>query len=287
VKQSNYWLLPSGKALLILTVIVSLGGCSALLTNYSPQKRQGTASSLVDYLYPNGEIPPGLASRIPHIKVPIRLGIAFVPGHSNGGYILTESHKQLLLEKVKRSFANRPIIQSIKIIPSHYIARRGGFANLSQLGGLYGVDQIALVSYDQAGTIHANPLSITYWTIVGAYIIPGNSHNIQTFVDTAVFDVKSKKLLMRAAGQNKVRRVSTMVHRRALYRKASQTGFVGATERMIANLDSELYRFKSRLRQGSKEVVVEYRPGFSGSADALLILISIMGLVIALRAKNA
>lgn len=264
------------KTVITCSILILMSSCSAFWNGYQHQKRQGSASSLVEYLYPDGRIPPGMAERIPNIKIPMRLGIAFVPSHSHNAFVLTESHKQLLLEKVKKEFIKRPDIQSIHIMPSHYLVRKGGFNDLRRVAAIYGVDQVALISHDQAGFIHENPLSLTYWTIVGAYIIPGNSHDIQTFVDTAVIDVKTTKLIMRAAGNHKLKRASTVVHLKAKFRQAGQQGFVHAVDNMIGNLNIALDEFKVRLRQGSKEAKISYRPGFSGSTDTVFLLLTVL-----------
>ena len=50
------------------------------------QGRQGSSSSLVDFLYPDGSVPPEPARELPYLELPISVGIAFVPG--NSGYAL-------------------------------------------------------------------------------------------------------------------------------------------------------------------------------------------------------
>jgi len=63
---------------------------------------------------------------------------------------------------------------------------------------------MALVSYDHVTQSLENNAALLYWTIVGMYLTPGNENTIQTFVDTAVCDIKSKKMLFRAPGINKL-----------------------------------------------------------------------------------
>lgn len=271
--------------IIALFSFTSLSACSVLWKDYAEQRRQGNSSSLVEYLYPEGRIPPGMAKRIPHITVPIRLGIAFVPGGTRNRLSISSARKQLLLRRVKDSFSKRPIIQDIKIIPDHYLMRKGGFSDLNRVAALFGVDQIALISYDQIGSTRENPLALTYWTIVGAFIVPGNSHEVRTLVDMGVFDVRSRKLILRAAGQHRVRRISTLVNRRERYRRTSVLGFTNATDDMIKTLDIELASFKDRIRRGSKEVKISYRRGYSGSYDSLMLLftLSIVGLLVLRR----
>ena len=59
---------------------------------------------------------------------------------------------------------------------------------------------MALVSYDQVANTSEKTSSLLYWTIVGAYVVKGNKNDVQTFVDTAVFDMATRKLLFRAPG---------------------------------------------------------------------------------------
>jgi len=53
-----------------------LSGCSTLW-DWSGGTRNGTSSSLVDYLYPDGAIPPDVQDSIPYLKLPLRVGLAF------------------------------------------------------------------------------------------------------------------------------------------------------------------------------------------------------------------
>src|SRR5688572_6115741 len=65
----------------MLLLAMSLSGCTALdrLTctpNCGAQTR--ASSSLVDFLYPEGASPPA-ANSIPELRVPLRVGLAFLP----------------------------------------------------------------------------------------------------------------------------------------------------------------------------------------------------------------
>ena len=54
---------------LISTILITLSitGCSSLW-NFSGETRSGVSSSLVDYLYPAGEVPPDTSEMIPHLQ---------------------------------------------------------------------------------------------------------------------------------------------------------------------------------------------------------------------------
>mgnify|MGYP007098394522 CR=1 FL=1 len=83
-----------------LAALLFLTGCSTMW-NWSGGARNGTSSSLVDYLYPDGQIPPGVDETVPYLELPLRVGIAFVPGQSAARGALSEATKMRLLEKVK------------------------------------------------------------------------------------------------------------------------------------------------------------------------------------------
>ncbi len=254
-------------------VLVALGasGCATLVNDssvdspaFAQKQRTGSASSLVEYLYPRGEFPPGRGEHSPLITVPVRVGVAFVPATRQSDFSLTSVHKQALLQRMKQSFRDIPVIQDIRIIPEQALTPRGGIQDLRRVANQHGVDLMALVSYDQIGSVHDNPLSLTYWTIVGAFILPGNTHEVQTVVDTGVFDVRTSKLIIKAAGQDKLQELSPGVVVRAHFRQASERSFESATDKMINNLRQELSLLQQRLRQNSHEVDLDYAPGYQG-----------------------
>lgn len=236
--------------------------------------RKGVSSSLVDYLYPEGEVPPANDQNVPNLQLPLRVGLAFVPSYSNNVEGLSEANKSILLEKVKASFSKRDYISEITVIPDTYLRSRKGFKTVDQVSRLYGLDVIALVSYDQVAHVDDTKSSILYWTVVGAYLVKGSTNDVQTFVDTAIFDVKTHKLLFRAPGINKVEGSSTLVNSPEHVRKAREESFSLAMADMTTNLESELEVFKERIKT-DKSVTVTHRDGYGGggSFDIALILL--------------
>lgn len=96
-------------------------------------------------------------------------------------------------------------------MPSVYLEPGGGFANMDRVAALLGLDVIALVSFDQVQNAGAKGSSLLYWTGVGAYMVEGDQYDILTAVETSVFDIKSRKLLMRAGGLSNLKGTATMV----------------------------------------------------------------------------
>ena len=271
---------------LISTTLVMLliAGCSSLW-NFG-DSRSGVSSSLVDYLYPAGEVPPDTQDTIPYLKLPLRVGIAFVPGQSGRGAI-SEATKMQLLETVKAQFTDRDYIEHIEVIPDTYLGSSKGINGMQQVARLYGVDVMALVSYDQVAVSEDNPSSFLYWTIVGSYVIKATSNEVQTFVDTAVLDVSTARLLFRAPGLNKTSDRSTLVESGEIVRKAKDSSFSAAMDAMTQNLTIELDQFQERVQEDPQVARTEWKSGSGGGgALGLWVLLAFTGLS-ACRARRA
>src|SRR4051812_12062847 len=90
--------------LVLVVASLAFGGCATTAHN---------GSSIADYLYPNPDDMP--APTVPVLKVPLRLGIAFVPDHSKtasrtirvwspGSAALIEYQKAMLMREVAEHF---------------------------------------------------------------------------------------------------------------------------------------------------------------------------------------
>jgi rhombotail lipoprotein len=268
--------------LLTLVTVLTLSGCVGQQTRIS--------SSVVDYLYPE-QSKTRIEPSIPQLKVPLKAGIAFVPQRSGrraglglwathvGGGSLTEALKADLLDRVARNFTQYEFVSDIEIVPSSYLRPGGGFANLDQIRSLYGIDVIALVSYDQVQFTDEGLLSLTYWTLIGAYIVSGEKNDTSTLMDTAVYDIASRKLLFRAPGSNNLQGRSTPVNLSEELRVDSRKSFEIATEDMINNLDRELTKFREKIKADPAKASVVYREGYAGGGGlGLFELLSLFAL---------
>ena len=255
------------KKLKLFTVLVAAIMLTACTTAWHDlggnSSRSGVSSSLVDYLYPRGEEPPPFDETVPQLNLPLRVGLAFVPSSKRNTEGLSEAHKLLLLSRVKTAFKDREFIKSISIIPDTYLRSAKGFKSIDQIARIYGLDSIALVSYDQVSHTEDTKASILYWTIVGAYFIKGSVNDVQTFVDTSVFDVKTHKLLFRAPGVHESRGSDTLVNTIEETRKRRAESFDMAMEDMTQNLNDEMNVFVERVKT-EKVATVVHRPGYSG-----------------------
>jgi len=175
------------------------------------------------------------------------------------------------MEQIKAAFAQRDYIKEIVLIPSTYLNGGKGFQTLDQVARLHGVEVMALVSYDQVSNLTDTKAALLYWTIAGAYIIKGNKNEVQTFVDTEVFDMGTHKLLFRAPGISRVSDTTTLVDAQANVSKNSGKGFELAVADMNINLAAELDRFKERVKN-EKIAQVTHTGGGSMDLAALLLL---------------
>ncbi len=246
---------------LAVLLIISLCGCATSLRSRETKQ----SASIVDYLYPKATEAPKLEIGMTTIRPPVRVGIAFVPTDARA-YGLPETEKIKLLERVKAAFTGHDYIGTIEIIPSQYLQRNGGFANMEQVARTFGVDIMAMLSYDQVQFTDSNSLSLLYWTIVGAYVVNGNQYDVNTMIDVAVFDVASRKLLFRAPGTSQIQGGGNWANFSERARAAQIEGYNKAVEQLVPQLQKELDSFRERIKTAAA-FKVEARPGYRGGGS--------------------
>jgi rhombotail lipoprotein len=253
-------------ALIIASVIIA--GC-ATSGHYS--------SSIVQYLYPE-QSEPVESPEIPVLSLPLKVGIAFVPGarenrirygpaNLSNASALNEKEKILLMQEVSNHFKKYEFVKSIDLIPSAYLKPKGSFANLDQIRTMFGVDVIALLSYDQSQFVDEGFSTISYWTIVGAYMIKGEKNDTNTMLDAAVFDIRSRKMLFRAPGLGHIKSKATPVNLSEQIRLDSIESFREASKDLIINLDEQLEVFRNKIKESPKEFKVIHKPGYTGGGS--------------------
>lgn len=98
----------------------------------------------------------------------------------------------------------------------------------------------SLSSPDQVQFTDTGLLSLTYWTLVGAYVVKGEKNDTQTMLDAAVYDIRSRKLLFRAPGISRVKNSATPVNLTEKLRLDRDEGFRLAAAELVTNLHREL-----------------------------------------------
>jgi rhombotail lipoprotein len=249
-----------------------IGGCAISSKHYS--------SSVVQYLYPEQKDPIE-TPEVPLLSLPASAGIAFVPDTAGTHYNLTEADKSALMKEVADHFKQYDFLKSIELIPSAYLVPKGGFANLDQIRTMFGIDLVALISYDQAQFTDEGLASITYWTLVGAYVVPGEKNDTHTMLDAVVYDIQSRKMLFRAPGTSHIKSRATPVNLTEQLRIDSREGFREASQDMIVNLDQQLQLFKVKVKESPQDFKVVHKPGYTGggSLDALsaILIVAFVG----------
>ncbi|MGX5175335.1 rhombotarget lipoprotein [Aliikangiella sp. IMCC44653] len=272
------------KLLISSLLLVLLTGC---MSNHT---QRGASSNLVEYLYPNGQVISHHQDQMPLLKLPLKVGIAFIPETSHyASGVLTEFEKHALLEQVASRFRDDKSVKSIQIVPELYLKQGKGFVTIEQVAALHNVDVMALVSYDHVASHELRTSSLAYWTIVGAYFVKGESTEFQTFVDTAVFDVKTRKLLFRAPGMHADSRNHSAVGFEKGNREMRVNSFKLASQQMAQNLTLELEKFKQKVKQG-QEVKVEYDKSYyrsGGGSFGVLSSLLLIGFVFKSKKQKA
>lgn len=268
----------------VLTGIAALmlSGCSALnalLVDQEGPRQTHNSSSLVEFLYPNGRLPPA-ENQIPELRVPLRVGLAFLP--SNNGEGPTAAQRDELLERIRQRFANKKFVTEIVTIPDYYLRSARGFEGLQGVQRLYTVDIMALVSYDQVEHLDDNQWSLGYLTIVGAYVLKGSHHDVATLVDLAVVDPVTQSLILRAGGTDTRNRNTTLVDQARDARESTVASFDTATTQMIDNFDLALTKFEADVRAGKANVRVARREsgGHGGGGGGSFGMLSLAGLLL-------
>lgn len=251
----------------LLPFVILIGGCATGSTKHS--------TSAVNFLYPDKKIPVATQG-IPVLNLPLSVGIAFVPGEGGGHYgkgllnttglqdsesfRFTEKKKKELMQEVADHFKQYSFIKEIKIISSSYLKPGGSFANLDRVRSVYGVDIIALMSFDQTQFTDEGFASLAYWTLIGVLVVPGEKNDTHTMVDTVVYDIKSRKLLFRAPGLSNIKGNSTPGNLTKNLRADSEKGIESAAKDMVNNLDAQLALFRERVKENPDEFKVVEKP---------------------------
>jgi rhombotail lipoprotein len=163
-------------------------------------------------------------------------------------------------------------------IPTQYLRPGGGFPNLEQVGTMFGVDVIVVLSYDQAQFTDQHQLAaLSYWTLVGAYVVPAERNTTHTMIDAAVYHLPSHKMLFRAPGISRVQRHSTPVDLVVALREDEHQGFTTASDDLTVNLKQQLDVFREKARKAPDEYKVVAKTGYDlkavGELDGVTLML--------------
>jgi rhombotail lipoprotein len=237
-----------------------LTGCTDLSCVSNCHRHAQNSTSLVDFLYPDGSAPP-TQNTAPELHLPLHVGLAFLPSSDSD----TErgpnaAQREALLEEIRNRFLSRKFVADIVMIPDYYLQGKKGFEGLRGVQSLYGVDTMALVSYDQVAHEDDNNWSLGYLTIVGAYVLKGTRHDVSTLVDLAIIDPGTRSLILRAGGSDTRQGSSTLIRKNIQMRESAADSYTAATQQMIEHFDAALTKMEGDVREGRASVKVVSNP---------------------------
>jgi rhombotail lipoprotein len=278
---------------------ILLGACASSSTT-----RQST--SVVRFLHPDRAVRAD-TSGIPVLRLPLRIGIAFVPEptsddrHHSGhfrqlaGDAIPESKRIELMKSVTDHFRKQPFIKSVEHIPTAYLAPGGGYENLDQLRQMFDIDVMVLLAYDQVQFTSETKAAITYLTLLGAYVIEGEKNDTRTLMDAVVVDIASRRVLFRAPGTSLVKAHASPIDLPAAQLTDRRKGFEFATIDLRQNLDASLAAFKEKVREAPPEELQVVRTAEfdrraaasgAGSADVVLLVLGTLAAIAACRRRT-
>jgi rhombotail lipoprotein len=253
-------------AALLLASLALLSGCETALQERD-EKRQG--ASVMQYLFPGDDTGASMApAELATLRVPLRIGVAFVPSDALRSIGATEAQQQQMLAQVVGAFERYPFVGELKPIPTTYLRSSGGLTDLERAATVFGVDVVALLSYDQVQFTEKTRSSVWYWTLIGAYLAQGDQYDIHTLIEATVIDVKSRRLLFRAAGTSVQKGGATASNVAETTRAARTSGFQAALDQMVPQLQASLEAFRAKARSGSQAgVKLDLPPGYDPAAS--------------------
>jgi rhombotail lipoprotein len=245
------------RALSLIPLFVFIASC----TKAPPQLYTNYKTSMIRFLGSDENTVKIQEAMEPTITVPLKVGFAFAPSLDYGqGF--PEKERMNLMQEIASQFKEYKFVESIELIPSLYLEEGGGFSNLDKLRQLFEIDVIMLLSYDQSQFQDTGAWSITYWTIIGAYIVRGEKNDTHTLMDAALFHIPSRKMLFRASGTNHIKNSATPINLSEQAREDSLNGFRQASIDLTNNLQVKLYYFRKAIRSSSRKFKLNLKPGY-------------------------
>lgn len=233
--------------ILVTTVLVLLtAGCTPVY------ERRKTASLTMSPLAPAA--PAEGAAAVPpqeiRIKTPMRVGLAFapLPEKSGSSRDITAQLKQDLLEKVRSAFVGLSFVEAIEVVPTTYLKEGSEFESLVAASQAFNLDAVALITYDQEQFSDPTNWSLLYWTIIGL-LVPGEKNETRTLLEATVVAVQPRVLLLHAVGSDKSMGRSTPINVAPGLREDAEESFERATERLIADLRTQLDKSQAALKE--------------------------------------
>ncbi|MFH1027848.1 MAG: rhombotarget lipoprotein [Pseudomonadota bacterium] len=278
------------------TLLIILLACLPLCPGcaYSSSVRTNQSqSNLATFLF-GGATPQRPAQKVP-LALPARVGVAFVPGDPASSNI-PETIKKEVVDAVKSQLSKHSrYVAGAQSIPTMYLSPKGGVSNLEQVAEQFDVDVIVLLGANQFQKHERNPLAAFLdLTVIGSFVIPGNTVDTSTVLEAAVYHVPSRALIFRTDGSDeKASRSTAFGSTRAAHNDAVSS-IEDASGKLVVSISNALVGFEKFDVSKATEIspisdaadisgagrdnywgrVGEYRSSGGGSFDLIWIMIS-------------
>ncbi|WP_168205858.1 rhombotarget lipoprotein [Geobacter sp. FeAm09] len=290
------------KHLVIVLMFIPLTAC-AYDGNIRVVQRQ---SSLATYLYSGKETTAPVVQKKP-LVLPIKVGVTFVP-EDERHLDIPETTKKQVIESVRSQLAShKKYVTAAYAIPSTYLRPKGGVAELEQVAREFDVDVIVLMAANQFQKHERNSLAAFLdITVIGGFVIPGNTVDTNTVLEAAVYHVPSRALIFRADGSDEKRSRATLFASSGAAQKDTVSSIEDATKKLVATLAESLVKFEHFDATKAAEIrpmgsapsgedtsrenywgrVNEYKTTGGGSFDAAWIAMAGVGLLCAANKRK-
>lgn len=288
---------------IILTICLFLcSGCASYNNNLRTVQRQ---SNLASFLF-SGNTPQAPAQKAP-LHLPAKVGVAFVPGDPASSNI-PETTKKEVIEAVRSQLAKHTkYVAGAQAIPSIYLTPRGGVQNLEQVAQQFGVDVIVILGANQFQKHERNSLAaLLDVTIIGQYLIPGNTVDTATVLEAAVYHVPSRAMIFRTDGANQKKSHATQYGSSQTAQNDAASSILGASKKLVVSIGEALVGFEKFDAATTQEIqplpassttnvseqknywdkATKYRSTGGGSFDLLWLALTGAGLVCAVHTRK-
>lgn len=287
--------------IILLTSLMLCAGCACGVNAYTIQRQ----SNLGTFLF-GGNEPSRPAQKVP-LTLPARVGVTFAPGDPASANI-PETTKKEVIESVRSQLAKHTkYVAAAFSIPPTYLIPKGGVSNLEEIARQFDVDVIVILGANQFQKHERNPLAAFMdITIIGAFIIPGNTVDTSTVLEAAIYHVPSRALIFRTDGVDEKSSRSTGVGSSQAAQNDAVSSIEEASKKLVVSIGQALVGFEkfdvskaaeirpianSSDKDGGEQRnywgrVREYRSTGGGSFDLTWIVMAGAGLICAANKRK-
>lgn len=184
------------KTIIVGLLVVALGGCVA-----SKGFDRGVLRGSLGQDVTDQDIKSVLELK-PQLPSPFKLGVYLYSGTNYRRAYWTDAEKNALLA-YGNQLKNAGVVSDIYIVSDATVQMRNpsaipnyatGLKDLRLAAARYGADALLIVSDASSVDRYNNPAAFFYWTIIGAYLVPGTHSDALVMIKASLWDVRNEYL---------------------------------------------------------------------------------------------